>query len=137
MNLCTITVLPKNHDLTVPAGTNLLHALRQAGLHSDAPCGGHGTCGKCKVLIDGQAVLACQTTVDRDMTVTLPEVGEAAILTSGLSVTAHPDGENAYALAFDIGTTSVVCYLLDGHSGKQLAQSSCLNPQTQFGGDPR
>jgi uncharacterized 2Fe-2S/4Fe-4S cluster protein (DUF4445 family) len=69
------------------------------------------------------------------MTVTLPEVGEAAILTSGLSVTAHLDGENAYALAFDIGTTSVVCYLLDGHSGKQLAQASCLNPQTQFGGD--
>lgn len=135
MSFCVITVFPQNRKLTVPVGTNLLSALRQAGLHADAPCGGHGTCGKCKVLIDGQAVLACQTTVDRDMTVALPEVGEAVILTSGLSVATHPDGENAYALAFDIGTTSVVCYLLDGHTGNLIAQASCLNPQTRFGGD--
>ena len=39
------------------------------------------------------------------------------------------------ARALDIGTTTVVAYLLDGHTGTLLAQSSCQNPQTQFGAD--
>lgn len=37
--------------------------------------------------------------------------------------------------AFDIGTTSIVCYLLDGQSGAELAVSSMLNPQAAFGAD--
>ena len=38
-------------------------------------------------------------------------------------------------MAFDIGTTSIVGYLLDLYSGVQLAVVSELNPQTQFGAD--
>jgi len=38
-------------------------------------------------------------------------------------------------LAFDIGTTTVVCYLLDGRTGAELARSSTVNPQTQYGAD--
>ena len=40
-----------------------------------------------------------------------------------------------YGIAFDIGTTSVVGYLLDLHEGKQVALSSMLNPQAAFGAD--
>ncbi len=40
-----------------------------------------------------------------------------------------------YVLAFDIGTTTVVSYLLDGKTGRQLSVSSILNPQTSYGGD--
>jgi len=40
-----------------------------------------------------------------------------------------------YGMAFDIGTTSVVGYLLDLHEGKQVALSSMLNPQAAFGAD--
>ena len=135
MNTCKILVLPQGSKLTVPAGSNLLQALQQAKLHPDAPCGGHGTCGKCKMLLNGQEVLACQTTVNSDITVTLPRAEDAVILTSGLTVSVCADGENDYVLAFDIGTTTVVCYLLDGRNGAVLAQASCLNPQTQFGAD--
>jgi uncharacterized 2Fe-2S/4Fe-4S cluster protein (DUF4445 family) len=38
-------------------------------------------------------------------------------------------------IAFDIGTTTVVGYLLDLESGAQLAVSSLLNPQTRYGDD--
>lgn len=40
-----------------------------------------------------------------------------------------------YGMAFDIGTTSVVGYLLDLVEGKQVALSSQLNPQAAFGAD--
>ncbi|MCW3490012.1 ASKHA domain-containing protein [Dethiobacter alkaliphilus] len=38
-------------------------------------------------------------------------------------------------MAFDIGTTSIVGYLIDLYSGSELAVVSMLNPQTRFGGD--
>jgi uncharacterized 2Fe-2S/4Fe-4S cluster protein (DUF4445 family) len=38
-------------------------------------------------------------------------------------------------IAFDIGTTTVVGYLMDLESGAQLAVSSLLNPQTRYGDD--
>ena len=135
MNEYELHVLPNDVTLTVPAGTNLLEALRKAGLHPDAPCGGRGACGKCRVLADGAEVLSCRTAVDRNLTVTLPQSHDAVILTGGIGAQVRADGANDYVLAFDIGTTTVVAYLLDGHTGRQLAQASCLNPQTEFGAD--
>lgn len=38
-------------------------------------------------------------------------------------------------MAFDIGTTTIVGYLLDLYSGKELCVVSTLNPQTAFGAD--
>ncbi|TGE33141.1 ASKHA domain-containing protein [Desulfosporosinus sp. Sb-LF] len=38
-------------------------------------------------------------------------------------------------MAFDIGTTTIVGYLLDLYSGKELSVVSTLNPQTTFGAD--
>ena len=135
MQMYEVRVLPGEKKLTAEAGTNLLECLRQAGLQPDAPCGGRGTCGKCQVLVDGEPCLSCQTVVERNMTVTLPQTHDTVILTGGLQVQVRADGTNEYVLAFDIGTTTVVAYLLDGKTGKQLAQASCLNPQTQFGAD--
>lgn len=136
MNQYVVTILPSGVSCTVVEGTTLLQALIKAGLHPDAPCGGKGTCGKCRVMLHGKEVLACQNIVSEDLTVTYdsPSKGNR-ILTQGRSVEIHPDGIDSYALAFDIGTTTVVCYLLDGHTGQLLGQSSCLNPQASFGGD--
>ena len=131
----SVTFQPDNRSVTVPAGTTLLQAQILAGLHPDAPCGGKGTCGKCRVIVDGTEVLACQTTVDRDMVVRSSEEENVKILTTGLQVTTQPDGENDYVLAFDIGTTTVVAYLLDGNTGSSLAQGSTMNPQSQYGAD--
>ena len=131
----TVTFLPDGVAVSVEAGSTVLEAMIAAGLHPDAPCGGKGTCGKCRVTIGGREVLACQTAVDRDIAVHTAEEDEVQILTSGAGVNITPDGDHRYVLAFDIGTTTVVTYLLDGQSGALLSQGSCMNPQSQYGAD--
>lgn len=131
-----ISVLPHKQNIEAAAGTNLLTVLRAAGLAPDAPCGGTGRCGKCKVLTDDREVLACQTVIDHDMTVTIPTAEAQTILTDGITpqttVSPHKHG---YLLALDIGTTTVVGYLLDGKTGQELASESMCNPQSAFGAD--
>ena len=112
----TVTFQPDDVSVCVEPGTSVLEAMIAAQLHPDAPCGGKGTCGKCRVILDGAEVLACQTAVDRNMTVRTEEEEHVKILTTGLQVATQPDGENDYVLAFDIGTTTVVAYLLEGHT---------------------
>ena len=131
----TVTFQPGGAAIAVEPGTTVLSAMIGAGLRPDAPCGGKGTCGKCRVILDGQEVLACQTRVDRDMAVFTGDKAEVKILTEGLKAAVNPDGTDDYVLAFDIGTTTVVAYLLDGRTGALLAQGSCVNPQGQFGAD--
>jgi uncharacterized 2Fe-2S/4Fe-4S cluster protein (DUF4445 family) len=52
-----------------------------------------------------------------------------------LAVEAGDTRERAYGIAFDIGTTSVVGYLIDLFSGKEIARSSRLNGQQPWGAD--
>lgn len=132
--LC-VTFMPQGVKVEVEPGTSLLAAQIQAGLHPDAPCGGKGTCGKCRVHLDGQQVLACQTPVSRPMTVWLSPPAQAVVLTQVLACSTQPDGQYAYTAAFDIGTTTLVGYLLDGITGQELACASALNPQAQYGAD--
>lgn len=141
---CSISVAPH---------TTLLEAAIQAGLKPDAPCGGRGTCGKCKVRIlagrenllfhgaplpPDELLPACQLTVEGNAAAAWPKAGDAHILTDGVDLTAETtEAQGAFfaVAAFDVGTTSVVGYLLDGRTGRQLAVDSRLNPQTQFGAD--
>ena len=73
MDWFTVTFFPNMVSVRVRGGSTLLQAQIKAGLRPDAPCGGKGTCGKCRVLLEGAEVLACQTLVDRDMTVQIEE----------------------------------------------------------------
>ena len=130
-----VTFLPDGITAAVEEGTTLLAAQAAAGLRPDAPCGGNGTCGKCRVRVDGAEVLACRTVVDRDMTVETSAPEQVRILTGGLEAAVQADGSDAYALALDIGTTTVVAYLLDGRTGAILERASCVNPQSRFGAD--
>lgn len=43
--------------------------------------------------------------------------------------------ERILGIAFDIGTTTVVGYLINLETGEQIAVSSLLNPQTRYGDD--
>ena len=56
MDQFRVTFLPNDLTITVPAGTTLLRAQIDAGLRPDAPCAGHGLCGKCRVMVDGREV---------------------------------------------------------------------------------
>ena len=60
-----------------------------------------------------------------------------AVHSAGLLLSVEPgDTRNQlYGFACDIGTTTVVGYLLDLNTGQRLAVASTLNPQTRFGDD--
>ena len=201
-----IKFIREEKEILVEPGTRILEAERKAKLVPDAPCGGRGKCGKCRVKIEDHMVLACQTEIHSDLEVdTLSGCQEEEILTEGMQrpVAFRPDlkqkkvilkkpetGDNRsewerlteqldvekpvlpdteiasklygcrkeaeewYVIcagnkildisreekkicfaAFDIGTTTVVGYLMDALTGKQLALKSRMNPQTQYGAD--
>lgn len=130
-------LLPQNGSrLEAEHGEILLDVLRLHHMAPKAPCGGNGTCGKCRVVVNSQERLACQTAVEQDLVVEFPqEETDVQILVHGCSVSVKAEPVRAgYLLAFDIGTTTVVCYLLD-NQGKEIASSSMLNPQSSYGAD--
>ena len=78
----------ENTYVNVREGTTVLDAEIAADLRPDAPCGGLGICGKCRVEIiaeDGtrKSVLACETKVTRDLTVYVDSDEDHRILTEG------------------------------------------------------
>ncbi|MDP3014397.1 MAG: ASKHA domain-containing protein, partial [Candidatus Subteraquimicrobiales bacterium] len=96
-----VVFLPYNKEVFVDEGENLLRAAMLAEVHVNASCGGDGTCGKCRVIveqgrvktrpslkllkedIDKGYVLACQALVKSDLQVRIPPesiLGEKRIL---------------------------------------------------------
>lgn len=143
---CRILFLPDRVECSVPSGTLVSDAAKTAGVFIDSPCGGNGTCGKCAVLLeeDGEQerVLACQTRVTQDCVVTRYHTGKLETLNRGSERSAlfspYPDVitlPHACFAVFDLGTTSIVCYLLDGDTGEQLATEGMQNPQAAYGAD--
>lgn len=138
-----ITVRNGDGTQEVPAlpGDTLLAALRRAGTAVNAPCGGHGTCGKCTVYRKAGAawepVPACRTLVQENVEVRLPEQGE--LLAEGASdgsVRAASDaGLSGYGVACDIGTTTVVCCLVDLSTGEVVCSTGEGNAQRPYGHD--
>lgn len=133
----TITILPEGKKLSAEAGQTLLSVLRAHNLAPDAPCGGNGKCGKCTVLADGKEVLSCQYRISGDTAIRLiPKNDSTKVLTQGYGADVEMLSYcSGHMLAFDIGTTTVVCYLLQEGTGSVLAVCSCVNPQQSFGAD--
>ena len=97
--------LPLNREVTVLAGTTVMQAGESAGVTMEAPCGGHGTCGKCLVRCYGLSSeptaaekerikpellaegwrLACRTIVNEDMVVEVPDQAGGRVIKGTLS----------------------------------------------------
>lgn len=129
-------------SVVVQEGMTVMEARRLAGLAPDAPCGGQGKCGKCKILINGKTFLSCQTAVHGDITVETMKETKNKIMEEGIrrDVTVAPgkipeEVEMPMLAAVDLGTTSLVVYLMDGKTGEQLSVKSMRNPQQQYGAD--
>ncbi len=146
-----VTILGAGAPRTVQAETDrtLLDVLREQGLAPDAPCGGRGTCGNCRVQVTGAVSeptgaeaaavargerLACQCRVAGDCTVTLRS-REAAICTAGTGRAFSVTPRAGLGAAVDIGTTTVVLYLYDLATGAQIAAQSAMNAQRPYGAD--
>ncbi len=143
---------PDDKEVSIHRGATLLEAAGQAGIVLTTPCGGRGTCRKCVVELhpSGRRVLACQYSVQRDLTVRVPADSrfyEHKILSQGLDpdsevrptiVERHRPGAGQGAilgLAVDIGTTTVVAKLVNLADGQCIATRATLNPQVQYGDD--
>ncbi len=125
------------------------------------PCGGHGRCGKCRVMAEGalsplsdteqgiltpaeQAAgirLACCTAILGDCRIRLADsvagtADRAVVRLDGEWITAGKlaPAFTAYGVAVDIGTTTLAARLYDSR-GKLLAEAGMLNPQAGYGAD--
>ncbi|CAA7601657.1 2Fe-2S ferredoxin-type iron-sulfur binding domain protein [Acididesulfobacillus acetoxydans] len=89
-----VTFLPDKIQMKVPAGMSVLAAAAEAGVELEGPCGGKGTCGKCRVkLVEEKGeewVRACQTPVNRDLMVEIPQAEVSVQRKSDLSRRAVP-----------------------------------------------
>lgn len=119
-------------------GERLSSMLRRAGVPLDMPCAGNHTCGKCLVIVSGDADdispseaallagrndgngyrLACFARAHGPVTVTVPDSGGDTARIAALD-DAHDDQgvcrahSGRIGAAVDIGTTTVVCSLFD------------------------
>lgn len=139
-------------------GDSLLQILRNQQIHIESSCNGNGTCGKCKVKIlngylesltetekkllkskeiEAGIRLACLIIPRENLEIELPNQEEICeVLSSGyMPEFEHCPYGNGYGICVDIGTTTVVCELVDKRNGQQLAQSTMINPQKKYGLD--
>ncbi len=230
--LVRVVFEPDGTEVFVPAGTLVSKAAAASGRAVEMPCGGMGTCGKCRVVvagvlgeptaseirrlsseeIDSGVRLACQTRVLGEMIVTIPEGSRSlvqkilsqgvlrdcevmsgvtkvycelsapsldderaeferladylqardiilrpnlnvirrastALRAAGYKVTAVMYGDElialeagdttpqCYGIAYDLGSTTVVGYLMDLITGEDRAVSAVMNPQMIYGDD--
>jgi len=157
MSDVVVTFEPSGLKVLVESGTTAFEAARQVGLYMPSDCGGRGTCGKCRVIVHpmqnptnydlkhltkkeimGGIHLACKLQLHKKSRIILPR-GEAKtkiLTTSSAKDWAIDSGlYNQFGIAIDLGTTTIVAYLLDLSNGIQIAQVESLNPQTAFGED--
>jgi uncharacterized 2Fe-2S/4Fe-4S cluster protein (DUF4445 family) len=146
----TIRLHPLGKELQVNDQTPLIDVLHEFGI--EFPCGGKGTCGKCKVrLLDGEIRmeedhqrkveqlglsddwrLACFSQCTGDITLEIEQFNYL-ILADESEFAFQP--REGFGIAVDLGTTTVVTQLIDLSSAKVLAVETLLNPQVKFGAD--
>jgi len=132
-------------SVEIEDGGNLLQCIREHVADFYAPCGGNGTCGKCRVHIPGDGhVTSCLYHVNKPVEVILPDRTEMQVLSTQYKLTKIlPNNPGAavnlatipYGLAIDIGTTTMVFYIVNLLFGSVVDIISIVNPQSKFGAD--
>ncbi|MFP4267927.1 MAG: ASKHA domain-containing protein [Spirochaetaceae bacterium] len=143
-------------------GSSLLDTIRNFFPNAlDAPCGGRGTCGKCKVLVSsgdagpvtreerhlltheelqGGIRLACLCRPVKSISVHAIGSGSHTVLDAIGSFSETPEPRisepGSYGVAIDIGTTTVVGYLISfSPPAEVVGVQSRLNAQRSWGAD--
>ena len=142
-----IKILQKNTVETFQCGegNTLLKELQENGFDIYSPCGGNGTCGKCMVYVKGEGeVTSCIYPVTNDIEIVLPENREANILVEQhehtIELPFNPGNTVGfsvfqYGVAIDLGTTTLVFYLVNLIMGVIIETRAVVNPQTKYGAD--
>jgi len=174
----------------IPGGVGVLEYLQSKGVFISAPCGGHGTCGKCKIRVAAGTLpvgvsdrallseeeinagvrLACRAKPISPVRIAVHEVphlkrlsslrmreaaGNASFSLPRETGQATDRGEyetdsvgfirndktisqndtSCYAIAIDIGTTTLAATLIDMNTKDKLRTVTSLNRQSIFGAD--
>ncbi|MEA3461546.1 MAG: 2Fe-2S iron-sulfur cluster-binding protein, partial [Bacteroidota bacterium] len=150
MQTVQIRLHPLGKRISVARGSSLIDVLHEFGV--EFPCGGKGSCGKCKVrLLEGEIRadpdhqrklkelglspewrLACMSRADSDLVI---EVGQYEAMIQADDTHFSFEARQGYGVAVDLGTTSLVAQLVDLSNGKVLAVETALNPQRRWGSD--
>ena len=146
----SISLQPLGKKIQVNEKTPLIDVLHEFGI--EFPCGGKGTCGKCKVkLLEGEIEisdihkqklsalqlsdewrLACYSQCTSDITLEIEQFNHL-ILADESDFDFVP--QIGFGIAVDLGTTTLVAQLVDLSTSKVLAVETMLNPQVKFGAD--
>ncbi len=146
----SISLHPIGKILSVNKGTPLIDVLHEYGV--EFPCGGKGTCGRCKVKLLGGDLqvdplqqakldklklgegwrLACFCSCESDLTLEVTQL-ESIILADNTDFDFRAG--KGYGIAVDLGTTTLVVQLLSLETGSVLDVETALNPQVKFGSD--
>ena len=145
-----IHLQPIGKSLNVNKGTLLVDVLHEFGI--EFPCGGKGTCGRCKIKLLGGTLkiddiqqqklqklglgndwrLACFCNAETDITIEVSQF-ENIILADNTQFGFQP--KTGFGIAFDLGTTTLVAQLVNLENGHILNSVSDVNPQARFGAD--
>ncbi|MDR1875623.1 MAG: ASKHA domain-containing protein [Synergistaceae bacterium] len=130
-----VKFLREGIEVEVSGGALLSDVMRNAGVPLETPCNGMGVCGKCVVSVDERPVRACAHVLTQDVCVqTPPPQGAFSSIDRGGHIGVEAGDASGAGVAVDLGTTGLsACLVLK--TGETVARASCLNPQTQYGGD--
>ncbi len=161
MERARIRFEPDGVEADVAVGMTVHEAAAEAGVLLEAPCGGLGRCGSCRVRADGGLAapraterealspadvaagirLACLARVGGPATITRVaassalRVETAAGPSAGAGAPVTAAGRTGLGVAVDLGTTSIAVALHDLAAGGSLGTASALNPQVAVGHD--
>lgn len=132
--LYQIEIVSGDRKISVSAenGTRLSDVLSANGFSVDYVCGGWGTCGKCRVSVNGKDELACRYEINSDISVTVPVSGKIRALTAETKKDKRPQ---RCFVAVDVGTTTLAAALCSAEDYTFYDVISADNPQRKFGAD--
>ena len=141
---------PQGRTVYALAGTKIIEAAAIAGIIIDTPCGGEGTCEKCKVKIvlpkqKAGDCLACQTAIFEDTVIEVPRNSLLTRLDKIAVASDMPaiefddqrlcDKGKCCGVAVDVGTTTIAASLICVGKKTEIAVASAMNPQISCGDD--
>ncbi len=157
----TVVHAGEKKTIVTGAGQSILASLRDHGFYVDAPCGGGGRCGKCRVQMTAGAPhplpeearlftpaqlaagwrLSCLHTATEDMEIVLGGGADSMAALSQfwpaeeMSALVRVEMAGQYGVGVDIGTTTVALALVALDTGEVKAVHTFLNPQSPYGAD--
>lgn len=158
MNTLKIFDGKKEKIIKYKGSASLAELLIENKVFIDRPCNGKGKCGKCAVefvsdapkpnkydknelgkkQLDKGYRLACKCVIKSDAEIQSSDNKKMVIKSDGIKdkfkVNLQDDTlSKSYGVAIDLGTTTIVVYLVKLSNGKTVGVKSSINPQRKYG----